>query len=189
MENLPRLGVVLASTREGRVCEPVAEWFLARARDHAGFDVERVDLKAVDLSILAEPNHPRLKKYTEAKTRAWSETVAALDAFVFVSPEYNFGTPPALVNALDHLYHEWSYKAAGLVTYGGISGGLRAAQMTKQYLAAFKIVPLVEQVTIPFVTQLLAGGVFNANESHDKSAKAMLDELVRWTAALRTLRV
>ena len=185
---MDRLGVVLVSTREGRVGAPIADWFLKKARDHGGFDVEAVDLNAVDLPMLSEPNHPRLKKYTQEKTRAWSQTVSALDAFVFVSPEYNFGTPPSLVNALDHLYGEWNYKAAALVTYGGISGGLRAGQMTRQLLTSFKVVPLVEQVTIPFVAQSVADGVFTANETHDKSAQVMLDELVRWTAAVKTLR-
>lgn len=185
---MPRLGVVLTSTREGRVGATVADWFLARAREHGGFEVELVDLKAVDLPMMSEPNHPRLKKYTQEKTRAWSATVSALDAYVFVTPEYNFGSPPALVNALDHLYWEWTHKAAGLVTYGGISGGLRAAQMTKLLLTSFKIVPLVEQVAIPFVTQHLTDGVFKGDEKHDKSATVMLDELARWNAALATLR-
>ena len=112
----------------------------------------------------------------------------ALDAFVIVTPEYNFSSPPALVNALDHLYPEWNYKAAGLVTYGGVSGGLRAAQMTKLMLTAFKIVPILEQVTIPFVAKLIEDGRFAANETHDKSATTMLDELLRWTNALATLR-
>lgn len=183
-----RLGVVLASTREGRVGATVTDWFSSKARAHGGFEIEEVDLKGVDLPLLSEPNHPRLKKYTQEKTRAWSETVSALDAFVFVSPEYNFGTPPALVNALDHLYGEWNYKAVGLVTYGGVSGGLRAAQMTKLLLTSFKMVPIVEQVSIPFVAQSISDSVFNANETHDKSATVMLDELVRWTTALKTLR-
>jgi NAD(P)H-dependent FMN reductase len=183
-----RLGVVIASTREGRIGAPVAGWFIERARAHAGFAVELVDLKAVNLPVLSEPNHPRLKKYTQETTHAWSATVESLDAFVFVSPEYNYGTPPALVNALDHLYGEWNYKAAGLVTYGGISGGLRAAQMTKLLLTTFKVVPIVEAVTIPFVAKHVADGVFTPDETHDKSAKGMLDELVRWTSALRVLR-
>lgn len=185
---MPRLGVVIASTREGRVGAPVAEWFMRRASQHGGFDVELVDLKAVNLPMLSEPNHPRLKKHTQETTKAWSATVDALDAFVIVTPEYNFSSPPALVNALDHLYPEWTYKAAGLVTYGGVSGGLRAAQMTRLMLTSFKIVPIVEQVVIPFVAKLIEDGRFAANETHDKSAATMLDELLRWTNALATLR-
>lgn len=185
---MPRLGVIIASTREGRVGAPVAEWFMERARRHGGFEVELVDLKAVGLPLLSEPNHPRLKKYTQDTTRAWSATVDALDAFVFVTPEYNFGSPPALVNALDHLYAEWGYKAAGFVSYGGVSGGLRSVQMTKQLLTTFKMVPLVEQVSIAFVPRLIDNGRFAGGEMFDKSADTMLDELLRWTGALASLR-
>ena len=185
---MPRLGVVIVSTREGRVGGAVSEWFMGRAREHGGFDVELVDLKEVNLPVLSEPNHPRLKKHTQEATKAWSATVDALDAFVFVSPEYNFFTPPSLVNALDHLYPEWNHKAAGFVSYGGVSGGLRAAQMTKLMLTTFKMVPIVEQVTIPFVAKLVDGGRFDSSELHDKSAATMLDELLRWTDALATLR-
>lgn len=185
---MPRLGVVIASTREGRVGAPVAEWFLEQARRHGGFEVDLVDLAAVNLPLLSEPNHPRLRKYTQEATRAWSATVAALDAFVIVTPEYNFSAPPALVNALDHLYVEWNYKAAGFVSYGGISGGLRSVQTTKLLLGALKMVPIVEAVTIPFVARELQDGRFPGNDKVNQSATVVLDELLRWTAALSVLR-
>jgi NAD(P)H-dependent FMN reductase len=186
---MPRLGVVIASTREGRGGLPVAQWFVDRATNHAGFDVELIDLKAIDLPMLAEPNHPRLQKYTDDRTKAWSATVAAMDAFVFITPEYNYGSPPALVNALDHVYVEWNYKPAGFVSYGGISGGLRSVQMTKQILGTLKMVPIVEAVTLPFYTKMVDDdGAFKGGESQEKAAAAMLDELMRWTTALRSLR-
>lgn len=188
MTSVPRLGLVIVSVREGRVGKPVADWFLQRARQHGGFDVQWVDLKEVGLPVLSEPHHPRLKKYTQEATKAWSATVDALDAFVFVTPEYNFSTPPGLVNALDHLYQEWLYKPAGFVSYGGISGGLRATQMTRMMLATFKMVPMVEQVIIPFVSKEVKDGVFPGGEKFDTSAQVMLDELLRWTNALRVLR-
>src|SRR5688572_8247718 len=158
------LGVVITSTREGRVGAPVAEWFMDQAKAHEGFEPQLVDLKAVDLAMLSEPNHPRLRKYTQEKTRAWSATVDALDAFVFVTPEYNFGSPPALVNALNHLYQEWTYKPAGFVSYGGISGGLRSVQMSRQLLTSFKMMPMVEQVTISFVAKAMQDGKFPGGE-------------------------
>ena len=185
---MPRLGVVVVSVREGRVGAPVAEWFAARAREHGGFETELVDLKTVDLPMLSEPNHPRLQKYTQEKTRAWSAQVAALDAFVFVTPEYNFATPPSLVNALDHLYVEWHYKAAGFVSYGGISGGLRAVQHAKSMLTSFKVMPIVEAVTIPFVGKLVENGRVPGGDPYDRSAAVMLDELLKWTDALAPLR-
>jgi len=100
---MPRLGVVIASVREGRVGLPIAQWFIERARQHAKFDVEVVDLKAIDLPVFAERYHPRLQKYETDKQKEWSAVVAALDAFVLVTPEYNFSVAPALLNAFDYL--------------------------------------------------------------------------------------
>lgn len=187
---MPKLGVVIASVREGRGGAAVSDWFVQIARTHGGFDVTVLDLKEIDLPLLNEPAHPRLQKYTHEKTRAWSASVRAMDAFVFVTPEYNFGMPPALVNALDHVYVEWNYKAVGFVSYGGISGGLRSVQMAKQLVTTLKLVPLVEAVSISFYTKLMDGatGTFNGGEVNEKSATVMLNELVRWTDALKVLR-
>jgi NAD(P)H-dependent FMN reductase len=185
---VPRLGVVIASVREGRIGLPMAEWFVDIARRHGGFDVTLIDLKEVDLPLLTERVHPRLQQYTHEKTKAWSATVAGHDAFVFVTPEYNYSSPPALVNALDHVYVEWNYKAAGFVSYGGVSGGTRSVQMTKQTLGALKMVPLAEAVHVPFFAQLMEAGKFKGGETQEKAATAMLDELVRWTNALKALR-
>jgi NAD(P)H-dependent FMN reductase len=161
---------------------------MERAREHGGFELEWLDLKAIDLPMLSEPNHPRLQQYTQESTKRWSATVAALDAFVFVTPEYNFGSPPALVNALDTVYVEWSYKPVGFVSYGGVSGGLRSVQLTKAMLTTFKLVPMVEAVSIAFVSKELQDGRFPGNERFDAAARGMLDELLRWTKALSTLR-
>src|SRR5713226_9805342 len=128
---MPKLSVVIASTRPGRAGLPIGEWFFARAQAHGGFDVQLVDLKEVDLPLLDEPKHPRLRDYQHEHTKKWSALVGGSDAFVFVTPEYNFSSPPALLNAIDYLFHEWAYKPAGFVSYGGVSGGIRSVQMTK----------------------------------------------------------
>ena len=187
---MPRLGVVIASVREGRAGGPVSEWFLEVARKHGRFDIHVLDLKVIDLPMFAERNHPRLHQYEGAKQKEWAATIAPLDAFVFVTPEYNFSTAPALVNALDYLLAEWQYKPAAFVSYGGVSGGLRAVQMTKQTLGSLKMVPIVEAVTIPFVGQAIdrTTNRFNAAEHHEKSALTMLDELHKWAVQLAPLR-
>lgn len=187
---MAKLGVVIASVREGRLGLPIAEWCIDRARRHARFEVVKIDLKDVDLPVFAERSHPRLRQYESDKQKAWSALVSGIDAFVFVTPEYNHSTAPALVNALDYLYAEWNYKAAAFVSYGGVSGGLRAVQMVKQTLTALKIVPIAEAVAIPFVAQAIdrESGTFKASEQHDKAASTMLDELHRWTMALAPLR-
>jgi len=182
------LAVITASTRPGRVGPAIAEWFVDQASAEGGFEVVPVDLAALDLPLYDEPKHPRLKDYQHAHTRNWSGIVEAADAVVFVAPEYNFGPTPALVNALNYVYHEWNYKPAGFVSYGGVSGGLRAVQVTKQILTTLKLVPLVEAVTIPMVVEHLRDGRFDAKPIHDDSARVMLKELRRWAAALKPMR-
>jgi NAD(P)H-dependent FMN reductase len=183
-----KLVVIYGSVRDGRAGEAVAQWFLSKAREHGKFDVEYVDLKERNLPILMEPHHPRLKKYQLESTKAWSATIDAADAYVFVMPEYNYTTPPALVNALDTVYHEWTYKPLAFVSYGGVSGGLRAVQATKLMATAFKMMPMLEAVNIPFFAQLVENGVFKSNDVHDKAVPVMLDELLKWAGAMKTLR-
>jgi len=184
------LDVIVASTRPARAGLHVAHWFLERAIDHAGFQVELVDLAQVDLPMFDEPRHPKLRHYEHDHTRAWSAIIDPADAFVIVTPEYNHGPPPALVNALDFLAREWAYKPVGFVSYGGVSGGSRSVQMTKQIVAALKMVPLFEAVTLPFFREHLDldSGRFDPGEIQERAATRMLDELVKWATALRTMR-
>jgi NAD(P)H-dependent FMN reductase len=183
-----KLQVIFASTREGRQGFPIAEWVVERARAHGKFEPELVDLQEVNLPLFDEPKHPRFRQYEHAHTKAWSASVDAADAFVFVTPEYNYGMPPALLNALDYLFVEWAYKPASVVSYGGVSAGTRSAQMTRQMLTGLKVMPLPEAVSIPFFSNMITEGRFKAGELQDKSAAAMFDELGRWAVALATLR-
>jgi NAD(P)H-dependent FMN reductase len=97
---MPTLTVIIGSTRPGRAGLPIAEWFIARARAHGVFDVQVADLAEIDLPLLDEPNHPRLRHYLHQHTRDWSEIVDAADAFVIVTPEYNYGYSAAVKNAI-----------------------------------------------------------------------------------------
>jgi NAD(P)H-dependent FMN reductase len=184
------LQVIVASTRDERKGPLIAEWFMGQARAHGQFSVELVDLREVALPLFDESHHPRLQKYEHEHTKRWSAIVQRADAFVFVTPEYNFGTPPSLVNALDYLVKEWAYKPAGFVSYGGVSAGLRGVQMSKQMVGALRMVPVVEAVAIPFFPQHIdaATGVFDPGEVQAKAAAAMLDELHKLANALKPLR-
>jgi len=185
----PLLEIVIASTRPGRVGLPVGDWFHERALVHGGFAIEIVDLALVDLPLLDEPNHPRLRQYVHQHTKDWSATIERADAFVFVMPEYNYGFNAPLKNALDYLHAEWAYKPVGFVSYGGLAAGTRAVQMLKQVVTSLKMVPLMEAVNIPFVTQLLDEQKrLPSNETIERAAAKMLDELGRWTSALEPLR-
>ena len=186
---MPSLLVVLASTRPQRAGDAVAGWVVDRAKHHGGFDLDVVDLRELDLPFLDEPEHPRFGRYQHAHTKAWSERVDDADAVVLITPEYNHGYPAPLKNALDFLSREWAYKPAGIVSYGGVSGGTRAMLQLETVLAALKMTPVVPAVNIPFVANRIDDdGVLDADQLMDGAVAAMLDELVRVEAGLRSLR-
>jgi NAD(P)H-dependent FMN reductase len=186
---MPNLAIIVGSTRPGRAGAPIAQWFAARAKDHGGFDVTVVDLAELALPLLDEPNHPRLGQYTKQHTKDWSAIVDAADAFVIVTPEYNYGYPASVKNAIDYLHREWQHKPVGFVSYGGVAAGTRAVQQLKQVVTTLRMLPVTDSVNIPFYNQFLdSDGVFQPNEVLEQAADAMLDELVRTEAALRPLR-
>ena len=136
-----------------------------------------------------EPNHPRLRQYVHEHTKAWSATVDSADAFIFVTPEYNFGMIAPLKNALDYLSAEWNGKPVGFVSYGGVSAGLRGVQMAKQVVTTLQMMPVAEAVSIPMVASFFdEEKQFHPNEILETSATALLDALERWTKAMRPLR-
>jgi NAD(P)H-dependent FMN reductase len=185
----PVLQIIIASTRPGRVGLPVAQWFEQVAIGHGGFDVELVDLAEVDLPFFDEPNHPRLHAYEHQHTKDWSAVIERGDAFVFVTPEYNYGFNAVLKNAIDFLHREWQHKAVGFVSYGGVAAGTRAVQMLKQVVTTLTMVPVSASVNIPFVAQFLDDeGRVQANEMMLGGARQMLDELLPLAAALAPLR-
>lgn len=185
-----KLQVITVSTRDAREGPKVAAWALARCRAHGRFEVEPIDLAEVSLPLFDEPRHPRLRQYEHEHTRRWSATVERADAYLFVAPEYNYGMAPSLLNALEYLVHEWAYKPAAFVSYGGVSGGTRGVQMAKLTLTALRVMPIPEAVSIPFFTQHIdqESGTFKPPEAQDKAAEAMLNELLRWAAALKGMR-
>jgi NAD(P)H-dependent FMN reductase len=186
---MPRLTIIIGSTRPGRSGLPIAEWFADRARSHGGFDVDVADLAELNLPLLDEPNHPRLGRYIHQHTKHWSAIVDASDAFVIVTPEYNTGYPAPLKNAIDYLYNEWRDKPVGFVSYGGVSAGTRAVQQLKQIVTTLKMLPVVEAVSIPFHPQFISEDRrLQPNDIMERAADAMLDELVRVEGAVRPLR-
>src|SRR5690625_1700418 len=135
-----KVGVITGSIREGRVNYDVAEWVKDVVAETGKVDVELVDIKDYDLPMFAEPMSPA---YTDElveseKHRPWSEKIASLDAFIFVTPEYNHGLPSVLKNALDFLYNEWNNKAAGIVSYGS-GGGIRSAEQLRVILSELQV--------------------------------------------------
>ena len=185
-----KLNVITVSTRPSRVGPAISKWFIDIASEEFGntFDVVDVDLADFNLPVFNEPKHPRFKDYENEVTKIWSASFEAADAYVFVTPEYNYGPPPSFVNALSYLAGEWHYKPAAFVSYGGVSGGLRGVQMEKLLLTTFRVVPIFEAVPIPMFAEHIEDGVFKAKEIHVDSARMMIPELARWANALKVMR-
>lgn len=183
------LKIISSTVRPGRKGPIVANWVVEEARKHGGFNVELLDLGEVNLPLMNEAKHPRLKQYEHEHTRKWSAKIEEADAFVFVTAEYDFNYPAPLRNALEYLVQEWAYKAAGIVSYGGVSAGTRAANNLKSDLSVFKMVPLTEMVNFPFFTENINDEQqLEANEISQKAAQTMFKEIVRWTKGLKAIR-
>ncbi|MET3115486.1 NAD(P)H-dependent FMN reductase [Pedobacter sp. CG_S7] len=184
-----KLKIISSSVRPGRKGPVVAKWIASMAIQNGNFDVEVLDLGEVNLPMMNEPQHPSLKKYEHEHTKKWSAKIDEADAFIFVTAEYDFNYPAPLRNALEYLYLEWGYKAAGLVSYGNVSGGTRAANSLKADLSTFKVVPLYEAVNFPFFQDNINDqDEFLANEISVKAAADMFKELIRWTKGLKSIR-
>lgn len=183
-----KLKVIIGSTRPGRQGPAVAKWAVEAASKHDAFDVELVDLAEFKLPLLDEPNHPSRQDYQHEHTKRWSKAMADADAFVFVTPEYDFFAPASLVNAVQALLLEWQYKPAGIVCYGGVSGGLRSAQELRQLLGNVGMVALHQVVPLPFFSKHINDGTFEPNEHMNGGIDKMLSELSKWATALKTMR-
>lgn len=183
------LKIIIASTRAGRKGPVIARWVYDAAGKHGEFDTELIDLAEINLPFLDEPNHPRYKNYEKRHTKDWSARMEAADAFIIVTCEYNHGYPAPLKNAFDFLYHEWAYKPAAFVSYGGISGGTRAVQLFKPVTTALGMVPLLESVNIPFFAkQIDPSGKFIPGEAQSNGLESMFRELSKWGSHLQLMR-
>jgi NAD(P)H-dependent FMN reductase len=184
----PRLEIIVASTRPGRVGRVIADWFIERAEHHGGFDIHVSDLAELNLPLLDEPHHPSLRRYTKQHTLDWSATIDAADAIVFVTPEYNHSFTAPLKNALDYLSQEWRDKPAAFVSYGGISAGTRAAYALRPVVSMLGMMAINAAVAVPTRTHITPDKRFESDAALDASAKAVLDDLARLAPAFAALR-
>ncbi|MBU8860043.1 MULTISPECIES: NAD(P)H-dependent oxidoreductase [unclassified Micromonospora] len=195
-----RIGLIVGSTRPGRRGAAVAGWAAQVCSRHPAVragsaEIEVIDLAEQALPLLDEPVPAMFGDYRQAHTRRWSAVVAACDAFVFVTPEYNHSIPAALKNAVDYLYAEWNDKVAGLLGYG-VQGGLRATDHLRLILAEVHVVVVPTAVSVPIFTDFdfsgsdpgdpTAPGILMPGADREESFSAMLTEILTWSAALRT---
>jgi len=130
--------LVMGSTRAGRNCPKVTAWVQAIGRELSSLEYEVIDLADWRLPMDDEPAIPALGTYTQAHTHAWSKKIAEASAIVFITPQFNWGYPAVLKNAIDHLYHEWRDKPVMIVTYGG-HGGTRCGRQLRRIAASLKM--------------------------------------------------
>ncbi|GAA4920830.1 NADPH-dependent FMN reductase [Streptomyces coeruleoprunus] len=178
-----RLAVVLGSNREGRFAPVVADWFLSRARERDDFTVDVIDLADSDLPTALSYNPSPAVRAELAKVTPHLERA---DAYVVLTPEYNHSYPASLKSLIDWHYTEWQAKPVGFVSYGGISGGLRAVEHLRPVFAELHAVTVRDTVSFPN-----AGGLFDEDGAPkdpagpEAAAKKMLDQLAWWAHALR----
>jgi len=178
--------IINGSIRQGRIGGPIGDWVREAATADGRFTVDYADLAEIQLPLMDEPNHPRMKSYTQPKSIAWSERVDAADCFLFAFPEYNFSYSSPIKNALDYLSQEWDRKPVGFVNWGGNSGGTRAQLALRPVVGALGMVLTHGNVEINFPN--FQDGKFQPTEQQATVLKMQLDELLKLDAALKPLR-
>lgn len=184
-----KIGIIIGSTRPGRIGEGVARWVYDHAARRTDAEFALIDLKEFRLGLLDEPTVPGAanRQYANPATRRWGETVDAYDGFVFVTPEYNHGVPAAFKNAVDLIYPEWNHKTVAFVGYG-VDGGVRAVEQWRAIVANCLMHAARAQLSLSVFLDF-AGPEFRPIERRTTELDTVLDQLIALTAAAQQLRV
>ncbi len=182
-----KTAIIVGTTRPGRKAADVARWVYEIARKRKDAEFEIVDIKDFDLPLLDEPVPPSLNQYSRPHTKRWAEKIRGFDAFVFVTPEYNHSIPGSLKNAIDYLYGEWNNKAAGFVSYGSM-GGARAVESLRLVMGEVQVADVRAQVMLSLFTDFENFTTFKPAPMHEKNVDTMLNQVIAWGGALKTLR-
>jgi NAD(P)H-dependent FMN reductase len=158
----------------------------ASKRDDAHFDL--LDLADFNLPHLDEAMPPSMGQYANDHTKAWSEAISGYDGFVLVTPEYNRSPSGALKNALDFLYKEWNNKAVGFVSYGAQASGLRAVEHLRQIVGELQMADVRAAVGVSLINDFEGFTTLKPLPHHEPTLATMLDQLVSWSGALKTVR-
>lgn len=183
-----KIGIIIGSTRQGRNGAAVAQWmydFAVQRND--GVAYELVDLVEYPLPFLGASVPEAMQFDANAAMTAWSDKMSSFDGYIFVSPEYNHATSGVLKNALDYLHSEVYNKAAGFVAYGGL-GGARAIENLRLILGELQIADVRTAVTFSLMTDFDNMKSFKPAHYHANNANQMLDQLIAWSGALKTVR-
>ncbi|MDA3648017.1 NAD(P)H-dependent oxidoreductase [Saccharopolyspora indica] len=182
-----QVAVIVGSTRTDRFCPTPARWIADQARKHDGLEVDLIDLADHPCPTVLGgnyPEEPRPEPVVELGAR-----LGRADAFVVVTPVYNRSYPAALKNAIDWFYAEWQLKPVGMISYGGITGGLQAIDALRGVFTEFHAVPLRDSITFAYFWNSFDhdGRPVDA-ERVDRIATGFLNQLAWWARTLRDAR-
>lgn len=175
-----KVGIILGSTREGRVSEDVGKWVLEQSKLYGSFDYEIVDIKDYNLPLLGTSNDV-------SGIKKWNQKIDELDAFVFVTAEYNHSIPASLKNALDLAREPWNNKSAGIISYGS-AGGARASEHLRGILGELQIADIRTHVLLSLFTDFENFSVFKPQDLHQSNLATFFPQLESWATALKTIR-
>ena len=187
-----KIGVLIGSIRQGRRTSNYAAWVLEQAKKQ-GMGVTKVDLADYELPLFDEPVSPKYNQNRQpaGEVKRWLDTLAELDGYVIVSPEYNRSIPGALKNALDYVAYEMAHKPVAIISHGSYNGAFAMADLRI-------IMPELEAVTIPAFMGVSYGdmqsftedGTYTGNSSNDcvKQLTNVLTQLQQYAEALKNLR-
>lgn len=187
------ISVIVGSTRQGRFSEKPARWILQHLQKREGIEARLLDLRDFPMPFFDQPvppARPGRAPFENEAVKRWTAEIAASDGFIFVTPEYNFGPPAVLKNAIDWVYPEWNRKAAAFISYGGALGA-RSVQQLRETMIEVQVAPVRSSVHIPVATlwaHFQGGDVDKGLAGLETAAKALIDDLLWWTAALKTAR-
>jgi NAD(P)H-dependent FMN reductase len=188
VETSVRIGVILASVREGRRGEALARWIHELLAARPGVAAELIDLRDWVLPAYAHGDSPSVAERSFAPgslERRWAENLAARDGFVIVTPEYNHGYPSSLKSAIDAVYTPWNYKAVAFVSYGGFAAGARAVEQLRLVAVELRMVPVRDEVNVRLVGYSADERGHPADPIYAKKATAMIDDLLWWTRVVK----
>lgn len=188
--SLPRIAIIMSSTRATRFADIPAAWISNLARARGDMEVELIDLRDYSMPFFDEPASNAWVPSGNAVAREWQSRVASFDAYIFVTAEYNRGLPAVLKNALAYAYPEWNRKPCACVGYGSV-GGARAIEQLRLNCIELQMAPTRSGVHIQgrdFFDALQAGKPLAEIPYIEQNAATMLDELLWWTRALKDAR-
>jgi len=193
MKHMTIISVIVGSTRQGRFSEKPAQWIFEHLGKRKEIETRLLDLRDFPMPFFDQavpPSMPGRPPYPNEVVQKWTTQIGASDGFVFVTPEYNYGTSAVLKNAIDWVYPEWNRKAAAFVSYGSAMGA-RAVQQLRETAIEVQMAPIRSSVPIPVATlwaHFQGGDVDKGLAEMDQQAGAMIDDLLWWTSALKTAR-